>query len=73
LNSSPTLSASLMVSMLVLNEVLSGDDQELVLNRVHDYLRELAGKMRDFSIQVQKYIIYTVCVDPLSDIFKILC
>lgn len=61
------------VSQRLLNEVLSGDDQELVLNRVHDYLRELAGKMRDFSIQVQKYIIYTVCVDPLSDIFKILC
>lgn len=63
------------VSQRLLNEVLSGDDQELVLNRVHDYLRDLAGKMRDFSIQVQKYIIYTVCVDVdlFDDVLKVLC
>ena len=48
------------VSQRLLNEVLSGDDQEIVLNRVHDYLRELAGKMREFTIPVQKYVIYTV-------------
>lgn len=48
------------VSQRLLNEVLSGDDQELVLNRVHDYLRDLAAKMHELSIQVQKYVIYTV-------------
>lgn len=48
------------VSQRLLNEVLSGEDQELVLTRVHDYLRELAGKMREFSVPVQKYVIYTV-------------
>ncbi|KAL4797109.1 DNA polymerase family B-domain-containing protein [Aspergillus venezuelensis] len=46
-------------SQRLLNEVLSGEDQELVLNRVHDYLRELAGKMREFTVPVQKYVIYT--------------
>ncbi|KAF5857725.1 DNA polymerase alpha catalytic subunit [Aspergillus alliaceus] len=47
------------VSQRLLNEVLSGEDQEIVLNRVHDYLRDLAGKMREFAIPVQKYVIYT--------------
>lgn len=49
------------VSSRLLNEVLSGEDQEVVLNKVHDYLRELAEKMKEFSIPVQKYVIYTVC------------
>jgi DNA polymerase alpha subunit A len=48
------------VSSKLLNEILSGDDQELVLNKVHDYLCELATKMREFAIPVQKYVIYTV-------------
>ncbi|KAF9893880.1 DNA-directed DNA polymerase alpha catalytic subunit pol1 [Aspergillus nanangensis] len=47
------------VSQKLLNEVLSGEDQELVLNRVHDYLRDLASKMREYTIPVQKYVIYT--------------
>jgi DNA polymerase alpha subunit A len=49
------------VSSKLLNEILSGEDQELVLNNVHNYLRELAEKMKDFSIPNQKYVIYTVC------------
>lgn len=48
------------VSSRLLNEALSGEDQELVLNRVHDYLRELASKMHEFTIPAQKYVIYTV-------------
>jgi DNA polymerase alpha subunit A len=48
------------VSSKILNEILSGDDPELVLNKVHDYLCELAAKMREFAIPVQKYVIYTV-------------
>jgi len=48
------------VSSRLLNEVLSGEDQEVVLNKVHEYLRELAQKMKDFSIPNQKYVIYTV-------------
>ncbi|OJJ46706.1 hypothetical protein ASPZODRAFT_152142 [Penicilliopsis zonata CBS 506.65] len=47
------------VSSKLLNEVLSGEDQEVVLNKVHDYLRDLASKMRELSIPVQKYVIYT--------------
>jgi DNA polymerase alpha subunit A len=47
------------VSSKILNEILSGDDPELVLNKVHDYLCELAAKMREFAIPVQKYVIYT--------------
>lgn len=48
------------VSSRLLNETLSGEDQELVLNKIHDYLRDLASKMREFAIPVQKYVIYTV-------------
>lgn len=49
------------VSSKILNEVLSGEDQEASLNRVHEHLQDLATKMREFAIPVQKYVIYTVC------------
>lgn len=52
------------VSQRLLNEVLSGEDQEVVLNKVHDYLRELTEKMKEFTIPVQKYVIYTVSDAP---------
>lgn len=48
------------VSQRLLNEVLSGEDQEIVLNRIHDYLRDLTAKMHEYAIHVQKYVIYTV-------------
>lgn len=48
------------VSSKLLNEILSGEDQEVVLNKVHECLRELAGKMKEYTIPVQKYVIYTV-------------
>ena len=47
------------VSSKLLNEILSGDDTELVITRIHDYLREISGKMRDDLIPLQKYTIYT--------------
>ncbi|KAJ9270292.1 hypothetical protein DTO212C5_3535 [Paecilomyces variotii] len=47
------------VSSRLLNEVLSGEDQEIVLNKVHDYLQDIAAKMREYTIPVQKYVIYT--------------
>lgn len=48
------------VSSRLLNDILSGEDQEIVLNKVHDYLRELAERMKEYTIPVQKYVIYTV-------------
>jgi DNA polymerase alpha subunit A len=48
-------------SQRLLNEVLSGDDPEVVLEKIHEYLRELSGKMREGAIPAQKYVIYTVC------------
>lgn len=50
------------VSSKLLNEILSGEDPEVVLNKIHDYLRELVAKMKEFTIPVQKYVIYTVCL-----------
>ncbi|KAJ5787532.1 hypothetical protein N7457_002522 [Penicillium paradoxum] len=47
------------VSSKLLNEILSGEDQEVVLNNIHEYLRELAEKMKEYKIPVQKYVIYT--------------
>ena len=46
----------------LLNEILSGEDPEVVLEKVHEYLRELSSKMRDETspIPLQKYVIYTV-------------
>ncbi|KAJ8068198.1 hypothetical protein OCU04_003768 [Sclerotinia nivalis] len=47
------------VSSQLLNEILSGDDAEAVITRIHDYLREISTKMREGNVPVQKYIIYT--------------
>lgn len=47
------------ISSRLLNEILSGDDTEVSIQRIHDYLRETAGKMREQAIPVQKYIIFT--------------
>ena len=47
------------ISTQLLNEILSGDESEVSVQRIHEYLREIAGKMREQAIPVQKYIIYT--------------
>ncbi|KAL8811543.1 MAG: hypothetical protein Q9200_001712 [Gallowayella weberi] len=47
------------VSSRLLNEILSGEDSEVVISRVHEYLRELSSKMREEKIPKPKYIIYT--------------
>ena len=47
-------------SQRLLNEILSGDDPEVVLEKIHEYLRELSGKIREGAIPAQKYVIYTV-------------
>ncbi|KAL8935968.1 MAG: hypothetical protein Q9211_004427 [Gyalolechia sp. 1 TL-2023] len=46
-------------SSRLLNEILSGEDPEVVIRNVHDYLRELSSKMREEKVPKQKYIIYT--------------
>lgn len=48
------------VSSKLLHEILSGEEAEVVLGKVHEYLRELTEKMKEFTIPVQKYVIYTV-------------
>jgi DNA polymerase alpha subunit A len=48
------------VSKRLLDEILSGEDSEVVLNKVHDYLRDITGQMKEYKIPVQKYVIYTV-------------
>jgi DNA polymerase alpha subunit A len=47
------------VSSKLLNEILSGDETEVVITRIHDYLREISTKMRENAILTKKYIIYT--------------
>jgi DNA polymerase alpha subunit A len=47
------------VSSKLLNEILSGDEAEVAIARIHEYLREISTKMREDAIPVQKYIIHT--------------
>ncbi|KAF5023245.1 hypothetical protein F66182_4697 [Fusarium sp. NRRL 66182] len=47
------------ISQHLLNEILSGDDTEVSIARIHEYLRDTAAKMREQAIPVQKYVIYT--------------
>lgn len=43
----------------ILNEIFSGDETEVVVERIHDYLRDLSEKIRQDKFPVMKYIIYT--------------
>ena len=47
-------------SSRLLNEILSGEDPEVVITKIQEYLRELTQQMREEKIPNQKYIIYTV-------------
>ncbi|KAK2628552.1 hypothetical protein QTJ16_001655 [Diplocarpon rosae] len=47
------------VSTKLLDEILSGDDSELVITRIHEYLREISTKMRENDVPIHKYTIYT--------------
>ncbi|QPH16774.1 hypothetical protein C2857_001489 [Epichloe festucae Fl1] len=47
------------ISKHLLDEILSGDEAEVTIARIHEYLRDIASKMREQSIPVSKYIIYT--------------
>ncbi|KAK8253464.1 hypothetical protein IWZ00DRAFT_501276 [Phyllosticta capitalensis] len=46
-------------SSQLLNFLLSGEDPEVVVEKIHEHLRGLAQRMRDFKIPVQKYTIFT--------------
>jgi DNA polymerase alpha subunit A len=51
------------VSSKLLNEILSGDETEHVIARIHDYLREISQRMREdttpLAIPLSMYTIYT--------------
>lgn len=47
------------ISSKILDEILSGNETEKSISRIHEYLREISGKMREQAIPVQKYIIFT--------------
>jgi len=46
-------------SQYCLNQILSGEAPEVVVERIHDYLRELGTKVRNGEFNVQKFVIYT--------------
>lgn len=47
------------ISQHLLNEILSGEETETSIARIHEYLREIAEKMREQTIPIPKYTIYT--------------
>ena len=47
------------ISQHLLDEILSGNEAEVSIGRIHEYLREIAGKMREQKVPTPKYIIYT--------------
>lgn len=48
-----------LLSRKLLNEILSGEEADVVVEKVHNILRDVAQKMRENSVPPQKYIIYT--------------
>ncbi|KAF3904293.1 hypothetical protein ABW21_db0200262 [Orbilia brochopaga] len=54
-------------SSSILKEILSGDDPDVVIERIHDYLRGLAQQIRENTIPISRYTIYTkLSKDPES-------
>ncbi|KAH8598307.1 hypothetical protein B0O99DRAFT_739122 [Bisporella sp. PMI_857] len=47
------------VSSQLLNDILSGDESEVVIARIHEYLGKISQDMREGRISNQKYTIYT--------------
>lgn len=47
------------ISKHLLDEILSGDETETSIARIHEYLRDMAAKMREQTIPIPKYTIYT--------------
>ncbi|KAF7444058.1 DNA polymerase [Pyrenophora tritici-repentis] len=43
----------------LLNFLLSGEDPEVVVEKIHNHLRELNKQMREYAIPARKYTIYT--------------
>ncbi|KAJ4407229.1 DNA-directed DNA polymerase alpha catalytic subunit pol1 [Didymella pomorum] len=43
----------------LLNFLLSGEDPETVVEKIHNHLRELSKKMREYTVPTRKYTIYT--------------
>ena len=59
-------------SSRLLNEILSGEDPEVVLEKIHEYLRELSARMRENALPVQKYVIYTVSTASRSGAIQLM-
>ncbi|SZF03580.1 unnamed protein product [Blumeria hordei] len=47
------------VSSQLLKDILSGDESEIVITRIHDYLREVSENMRNGGVPISKYTIFT--------------
>lgn len=43
----------------LLNFLLSGEDPETVVENIHNHLRELSKRMREYAVPTRKYTIYT--------------
>ncbi|KAI8937000.1 hypothetical protein NX059_006224 [Plenodomus lindquistii] len=43
----------------LLNFLLSGEDPDTVVEKIHNHLRELSKRMREYTIPTRKYTIYT--------------
>ncbi|CAN9113112.1 unnamed protein product [Alternaria alternata] len=43
----------------LLNFLLSGEDPEVVVEKIHNHLRELSKQMREYTVPARKYTIYT--------------
>jgi len=41
----------------ILDQILSGEEKELVVNNIHDHLEEVAKKMRSGELPIDKYVI----------------
>ena len=55
-------------SSKLLEQILSGNEQDVVLENIHSYLRDLSEKMRANSIQASKYTIFTVSQSRLPNL-----
>lgn len=45
----------------ILDQILSGDDAETVVERIHEYLKLMGENIRGGKVEMEDFIVFKVC------------
>lgn len=52
----------MVVNRYVLDQILSGEMTEIVVENIHEYLREVGEKIRGGQMKSEDFVIFKVCI-----------